>query len=128
MHYLVVDDDETLCAVLERALKRREFQVSVAHNIDTALEHCKGQNIDRAIVDLKLANESGLELIRLLKRENANLEIVMLTGYSSIATAVEAVKQGAIHYLCKPANTEEILAAFEPNNTEAKIPQSPPLS
>src|SRR5690606_32902506 len=81
----------------------------------------------KAVVDLKLANESGLNLIRQLKEQSPLLDIVMLTGYSSISTAVDAIKSGAINYLCKPADATDILAAFELRaDEELELPSNPP--
>lgn len=112
LDFLVVDDDPTLAAMLERALKRRQFSCAIAHNAMQALQLAETNLINKAIVDLKLGNDSGLQLIRELKLKLPDLQIVMLTGYSSISTAVESVKSGAVNYLCKPADTDEILAAF----------------
>lgn len=112
LDFLIVDDDPVFGGILARALGRRGFTVTVAHDIDTALACVRHQPPRRAVVDLKLADESGLQLIAALHVIAPDLQIVMLTGYASIATAVEAVKLGAINYLCKPAGTEDILAAF----------------
>jgi two-component system response regulator RegA len=124
---LLVDDDENFSHVLSRALSRRGFDVTVALSSSEALALAE-QHFDQAIIDLKLADNSGLALIAELKRRQPALEIVMLTGYSSVATAVEAVKLGAINYLCKPANTDEILAAFgkQTANAAASIPENRP--
>ncbi len=110
--FLIVDDDPTLAAMLERVLQRRGFSTVSASNIAQALQLAKSAIFARAIVDLKLGSDSGLQLIRELKLHQPEIAIVMLTGYSSISTAVEAVKLGAVNYLCKPADTDEILAAF----------------
>lgn len=112
LDFLIVDDDPTLAAMLERALKRRQFSCAVAQDAMQALQLAERYLIAKAVVDLKLGNDSGLQLIRELKLKLPELQIVMLTGYSSISTAVEAVKSGAVNYLCKPADTDEILAAF----------------
>ena len=109
---LIVDDDQSFCQVLARALTRRNLQVLCAHDLTTALALTKQHRPARALIDLKLADESGLQVISALKELHPAIAIVMLTGYSSIATAVEAVKRGAINYLCKPASTTEILEAF----------------
>jgi two-component system response regulator RegA len=124
---LLVDDDENFSHVLSRALNRRGFDVTVANSSSEALAMSE-RHFDQAIIDLKLADNSGLALIAELKRRQPALEIVMLTGYSSVATAVEAVKLGAINYLCKPANTDEILAAFghQAANVAATIPENRP--
>lgn len=110
--YLLVDDDEALTSVLARALTRRGFHCIQAHTADQALEVCKANSIDRVVLDLKLAESSGLQLIPQLLAVQPEMKIVMLTGYSSIATAVEAIKLGAENYLPKPAAVDDILAAF----------------
>lgn len=110
--YLIVDDDVSLCDVLQRALQRRGCVTVAAHTIADALHLAQQHRPTRALVDLKLANESGLVVISSLKEMLPEIHIVMLTGYASIATAVDAVKRGALNYLCKPVNTDEIIAAF----------------
>lgn len=125
---LLVDDDATLTHVLARAFSRRGFQVLEAHNSPTALEHCSRQPVHRCVLDLKIAHESGLPLIARLRQLQPELRIVILTGYSSINTAVEAIKLGAHHYLCKPADADEILQAFDAGdgNEDAEIQATPP--
>ncbi len=115
--FLIVDDDTSFREILVRALQRRGFSAVCAGDGDAALQLAQAQQPRRAVVDLKLANESGLDIIAALRQAQPQLDIVMLTGYSSIATAVEAVKRGAVNYLCKPATVDEILAAFEANAT-----------
>jgi len=123
-NFLVVDDDASFCLVLVRALSRRGFSACSAHTLADALALAQDEPLTHAIVDLKLADESGLDVIGALKQVRPELNIVMLTGYSSIATAVEAVKRGALNYLCKPADAEEILAAFAGDST-APLPAQP---
>ncbi len=127
-HILIVDDDDALRHVLERALRRREFCVSTAASIEEALTLAEREHFDKAIVDLKLAHQSGLQLIPQLLELQSHLAIVMLTGYSSITTAVEAIKLGALNYLCKPADADEILQAFEKRegNPETDVNIEPP--
>ncbi len=127
-HFLLVDDDDAFTQVLSRALQRRGFTTAIAHNVIEAIKLAETQRFDKAVVDLKMDGSSGLTLIPQLKQHQPNLHIVMLTGYSSVATAVEAVKLGALHYLCKPANPDEILAAFDnaEGNTDVSIPENPP--
>ena len=116
MNYLLIDDDTTFTAVLARALSRRGHTVHSAVDSDTLLAllvRLHGEQIDRVVLDLKLQQQSGLALLPLLKERLAAADIVVLTGYSSISTAVEAIKRGARDYLCKPAGVDEIIAAFE---------------
>ena len=126
---LIVDDDSALRSVLTRALSRREYITCEAANVTEALSVARQQeHIHKAIVDLKMEGPSGLMLIPELKHLHPDIDIVMLTGYSSVATAVEAVKLGAINYLCKPANTDEILGAFAATTGDSSvaIPDHPP--
>jgi two-component system, response regulator RegA len=109
---LLVDDDATFCNVLGRALEKRGFMVTVAHSVEQAMPLAQANPPEYAVVDLKMGGASGLALVRALHELDPATRIVMLTGYASIATAVEAVKLGATQYLSKPANADEIVAAF----------------
>lgn len=117
--FLIVDDDPTLAGMLERVLQRRGFSTASASDASQAMQLTSRFIFGKAIVDLKLGSDSGLQLIRELKLRQPEIMIVMLTGYSSISTAVEAVKLGAINYLCKPADADEILAAFGEQKQQA---------
>lgn len=126
---LIVDDDSSLRLVLQRALSRRGFDVLEAESVDNAVQVAKEHTrVNKAIIDLKMEGPSGLTLIPKLKELHPAIQMVVLTGYSSVTTAVEAVKLGATNYLCKPAKTEEILAAFNETegNTSASVPDNPP--
>jgi two-component system response regulator RegA len=119
---LLVDDDKTFRQVLSRALERRGFAVSVAPDAEEALVIATLQPPEYAVCDLKLPGDSGLTLIRRLIDLDAETRIVMLTGYASIATAVEAIKLGAVHYLAKPVDADQIVAAFARIAGDAAIP------
>ncbi len=110
---LIVEDDAAFARTLARSFERRGYEVRVAHaceEIDAALD---GFAPRYAVVDLKLAGpRSGLVAVQTLHQRDAALLIVVLTGFASIATAVEAIKLGACHYLAKPSNTDDIEAAF----------------
>lgn len=110
---LLVDDDATFRQVLARSLARRGFSVSQAESVTQALEQARLAPPAYAVVDLSMPTESGLHLIAPLLELNPDMRIVVLTGYASIATAVEAIKLGAVHYLTKPADADEVVAAFE---------------
>ncbi|MBX3617276.1 response regulator transcription factor [Nitrosomonas sp.] len=126
---LIVDDDTVFCEVLTKAMKKRGFDVTCAHTIDDALNLAGQSTPEYAIVDLKLSSESGLVLVEKLRALDPGTRIVMLTGYASIATAVEAIKLGATHYLAKPVDADQIMAAFERITGESSIPISAnPLS
>jgi len=124
---LLVDDDVTYCTVLAKALARRGFVVSVANNVNEAMQMIAQNLPTHAVVDLKMPGPSGLTLVAYLKECKSDARIVVLTGYSSIATAVEAVKLGATYYLAKPADADEIVAAFDhrPGVAEAAILSKP---
>lgn len=109
---LLVDDDEVFCQVLERALGKRGFQVIVARTLEEGLTQATRLTPEYAVIDLRIGHDSGLVLVQKLKALDVNTRIVMLTGYASIATAVEAIKLGAVHYLTKPADADEIVAAL----------------
>ncbi|CAA0082422.1 Photosynthetic apparatus regulatory protein RegA [Zhongshania aliphaticivorans] len=125
--FLLVDDDVTFTTTLCRSLKRRGYVVTVAHSVDEALLCCQTYTPDKAVIDLKLETKSGLSLIPVLRNRFPNLRMIVLTGYSSIATTVDAIKMGAENYLQKPAGTREILAAFD-NQTTTEDTQLDSLS
>lgn len=105
---LLVDDDEVFNRVLGRALARRGFTVAAATNLKQALEAIAAEPPDYAVLDLNIAGSSGLKLIGPLRSANEPCRIVILTGYASIATAVDAIKLGATQYLAKPVDAETI--------------------
>jgi two-component system response regulator RegA len=109
---LLVDDDLTFCRVLQNALTKRGFCVTVAHSVEAAIPLATANPPEYAVVDLKMGGAPGLVMVQALHELDPNTRIVVLTGYASIATAVEAIKLGATQYLAKPANTNEIIAAF----------------
>lgn len=110
---LIVEDDDALASSLHRSFERRGWAVRRAADLQTMQAVLPEWPPTHAVVDLKLANgDSGLACVQLLHRHDAAMAIVVLTGYASIATAVEAIKLGARHYLAKPANTDDIEAAF----------------
>lgn len=123
---MLVDDDPTFCSVLGRAMSNRGFEVSVAHSVEEALPLARANPPEYVVADLKMEGASGLELVRVLHELDPNTRIVMLTGYASIATAVEAIKLGATQYLTKPANADEILAAFDHTPDSSLAPNSLP--
>lgn len=125
---LLVDDDEVFCQVMQRALTRRGYIVDAFQSAQLSISAAKNNIYSKAIVDLKIAQDSGLNLIKELKLINHDMDIIMLTGYSSISTAVEAIKHGALNYFCKPVEVDEILQAFAktPLNNTNIIPETPP--
>jgi len=109
---LVIDDDPTFNSLLTRAFARRGHEALGATSADQALELARAESFGRVVLDLNLGGASGLQLIRPLLEANPECRIVVLTGYASIATAVDAIKRGAIQYLAKPVEVEAVLAAF----------------
>ncbi|MBT8075318.1 MAG: response regulator, partial [Gammaproteobacteria bacterium] len=109
---LLVDDDEAFLRVLGKAMERRGFDVISSTGIDDAVAAARELVPAMAVVDLKLDKESGLDLIPLLIEINPDMNIVVLTGYSSIATAVTAIKSGAADYLSKPVNAGDVAKAL----------------
>lgn len=124
VRYLVVDDDATFRRRLVKALVARGHEAHDAATADEGLELARRVRPHRAVVDLRMPGKSGLELVRGLVAIDEELQVVVLTGYGSIATAVEAVRSGAVDYLQKPADTEQILAAFERDSEVAALPAS----
>ena len=127
---LIVDDEEHFRERLCKAFSRREYEVFSAPNYDAAMEIIKKHRPPMAVVDLKMPGKSGLELIRDGLAVAPEMRVVVLTGYGSIATATEAVKLGALSYLPKPADVDDIISAFakdpdigiEVNDTDFKAP------
>lgn len=114
---LVIDDDPSFNAILIRTLGRRGHPAQGAHDPESALALARETMAGRVVLDLNLNGSSGLALIPALLAINPDCRIVVLTGYASIATAVDAVKLGAVQYLAKPVEIEAILAAFEADDS-----------
>ncbi len=118
---LLVEDDALFCQVMGHALAKRGFRVEVAHNVDAGIALSEKIAPEFAVVDLNMPGPSGLVLIKHLIAMDPHTRIVMLTGFASIATAVEAIKLGAIHYLSKPADADEVVAAFYREKGDAGV-------
>ncbi len=131
LSFLVIDDDDVFRETLSRGLQRHGCQVTMAASEAEALSLVSQHRFDACVLDLRLGDDSGLTLLSRLLAVQADLRILMLTGYSSIATAVEAIKRGAIHYLAKPIGIADILRVFvseETNATVAIVDPSPQTS
>jgi two-component system response regulator RegA len=124
---LLVDDDTTFCQVLSIALTGRGFEVRMAHSVDEGMRLIDDAMPDYAVVDLSMPGGSGLTLVKQLREMDAGVRILVLTGYASIATAVEAIKLGATNYLAKPADADEIIAALHQGEGDAavEVPENP---
>jgi two-component system, response regulator RegA len=122
---LVVEDDHNHCNALQRAFERRGYSVKSASSVPQALALLRDWSPAYAAVDLRLPGASGLSLIPRLKEANPEIRAVVMTGYASIATAVEAIKLGAVHYLVKPVDANMIEAAFRHVGGDANTPLRP---
>jgi two-component system response regulator RegA len=118
---LIVDDDEVFGEVLAEAFSDRGYAVAVARDTASAISKARDCDPEYAVIDLRIGQESGLKMVESLHALDENTRIVMLTGYASVATAVEAIKLGAVHYLTKPADADEILAALHKDEGDASI-------
>lgn len=120
---LVVDDDSTFLRILGNALKQKQFSALQAESPQQACEIYRTQPIEYAILDLNIDGQSGLQVLQDLLSYQPNCHALILTGYASITTAVEAMRLGAIDYLCKPASVTEILTKL---NTLEPVSTAPP--
>lgn len=126
---LLVDDDPTLRRVLAAALEKRDYAVVTAPDAEQGQQLAQAHTPDCAVVDLNLPGASGLVLVAALVALDAAMRIVVLTGYASVSTTVEAIKLGATHYLAKPANADEVVAALHHDDGDSAVsPPSQPLS
>ncbi len=119
---LIVDDDQTFCEVLAESFAKLGHEVKTANNIAQAVSVSEIFNPEWVVVDLKIKRESGLQLIHKLLEIDPQTKIVVLTGYASVTTAIEAIKLGAVHYLAKPVSTAEIIAAFHKQEGNPQTP------
>jgi two-component system response regulator RegA len=134
---LLVDDDERLRSRMARAFEQRGYEAQQADGYDGAVAVTELESTEYAVVDLRMPGKSGLELVRELHRIDPATKIVVLTGYGSIATALEAVRLGATHYLTKPADVDGVIEAFgrsdaatgpEAAATGSEAPETPSLA
>ena len=109
---LVVDDDDVLRLRLEKAFNNRGLTVYTACEFDDAIELVRTKSPDMAVLDLKMPGRGGMELLKEIKDLSPSTQVIMLTGYGSITNAVEAVKLGALNYVTKPADADQVLSAF----------------
>jgi two-component system response regulator RegA len=123
---LIVDDDNPFRERLARAMEKKGFEVSQAESVKKGIETVKTKKPTFAVVDLRLNDGNGLEIVKVIQNSNPNSRIVMLTGYGNISTAVAAIKQGAIDYLAKPADADDVEKALlaDPNR-KAEPPENP---
>jgi two-component system response regulator RegA len=117
---LLVDDDERLRSRMARAFEERGYEAQQAGDFEAALGIATAESTEYAVVDLRMPGKSGLEVVRELHRIDPATRIVVLTGYGSIATALEAMRLGATHYLTKPADVDEVIASFHRDGEESE--------
>jgi len=118
---IIVEDDHALARTLKRSFERRGYGVRLAVDLRETEAILETETLGYAVVDLKLGNESGLDAVRWLHTRDPSTRIVVLTGYASIATAVNAIKLGACNYLVKPANSDDIEAAFSSDTPPTEL-------
>lgn len=120
MNGLLVDDDVLYAQTLQRSLARRGVNLRVAHDTSSALARAREQRPDFVLLDLKLGRESGLGLIEPLRALGSETRIILMTGYASVATAVDAIKRGADDYLAKPVSAEALLRVLRGEEAAAR--------
>tara|TARA_B100000470_G_scaffold78576_1_gene60437 strand:+ start:800 stop:1363 length:564 start_codon:yes stop_codon:yes gene_type:complete len=125
---LVVDDDNPFRDRLARAMEKKGFQVSQAESVKKGVESVLKQKFAFAVVDLRLGDGNGLEIVKEIQKSNSNSRVVMLTGYGNIPTAVAAIKQGAIDYLAKPADADDVERALLADPNKNAAPPDNPMS
>ena len=125
---LLVDDDEPFVRRLSRAMEKRGFEVRSALTVSEGKELVDNLAPGYAVIDLRLEDGSGLEVVELIRRNRPNARIIVLTGYGAIATAVTAVKMGATDYLSKPADADDVMNALLANRAEKPMPPENPMS
>lgn len=119
---LIVEDDPTFAQTLKWALAKRGQVAVLARTQQEALLIARESGSDRAVVDLRLGDENGVEVVRALREEHPQMKILVLTGYGTIQTAVLSLKAGALEYLTKPASAEQILAALDADSVSESDP------
>lgn len=128
VNLLILDDDAPLRERLGRSMTKKGYVVSLAESLEQAREIIKTTIFNYAVVDLKLQDGYGLDLVNILKETNENARVIVLTGYGNIATAVAAIKHGAVDYLPKPADAEAVDRALQNTTPDAPPPLDDPMS
>ena len=125
---LIVDDDNPLRDRLARAMEKKGFKVAQAENVKTGINQAKNTPPAFAVVDLRLGDGSGLTVVKEIRKFKKNSRIVMLTGYGNLPTAVAAVKAGAIDYIPKPADADDVENALLASPESKAVPPENPMS
>ena len=125
---LIVDDDNPFRERLARAMEKKGFEVIQAEGVKKGIDTVKKESPAFAVVDLRLGDGNGLEVVKEIQNSNSKSRVVMLTGYGNIPTAVAAIKQGAIDYLSKPADADDVERALLANPNQKAAPPENPMS
>ena len=125
---LIVDDDNPFRERLARAMENKGFEVLQAESVKRGIDTVKVKKLGFAVVDLRLVDGNGLEVVKEIQKSNSSSRIIMLTGYGNIPTAVAAIKQGAIDYLAKPADADDVEKALLAEPTKKAAPPENPMS
>ena len=125
---LIVDDDNPFRERLARAMEKKGFAVSQAQGVKAGIESVKSKKPAFAVVDLRLGDGNGLEVVKEIQKSNSESKVVMLTGYGNIPTAVAAIKEGAIDYLAKPADADDVERALLADPNQKAAPPENPMS
>ena len=125
---LIVDDDKAFLQRLARAMEKRGFITETAESVAEARAKAETANPSFAVVDMRLEDGNGLDVIEIIRARRPDARAIILTGYGNIATAVTAVKLGAVDYLSKPADADEIYAALMQQKDERAEPPENPMS
>jgi len=125
---LIVDDDNPFRERLARAMEKKGFKVFQAESVKKGISSIKQQKTSFAVVDLRLSDGNGLEVVKEIQKSNSKSRVIMLTGYGNISTAVAAIKQGAIDYLAKPADADDVERALLADPNQKAAPPDNPMS
>ena len=125
---MIVEDDKPFLERLSRAMETRGFTVTSCESVSDGLDHIGKSAPAFAVVDLRLGDGNGLDVVAALKRQRPDARAIVLTGYGNIATAVTAVKMGAVDYLAKPADADDVVAALLASGTAKSEPPQNPMS
>ena len=125
---LIVDDDNPFRERLSRAMEKKGFQVLQAESVKKGIEAVKSKKLGFAVVDLRLSDGNGIDVVKEIQNANSSSRIIMLTGYGNIPTAVTAIKEGAIDYLAKPADADDVEKALLAHPSYKAAPPENPMS
>ncbi|NNJ92099.1 MAG: response regulator [Gammaproteobacteria bacterium] len=122
---LTIDDDQVFCQLVKRGLERHDYEVIIANDETSALQQAKTHPLDFVLLDLRLGDASGIQLIEPLLEISPQSQIIVMTGYASLTTAVQAIKLGAVNYLAKPVDIPTLLKTLEKPEATEEVTQTP---